>query len=502
MGNLTNLTYLMLGGNQLPVELEAVASRQGASGVVAWLAARAEKSVRLSEAKVLVVGEGAVGKTSLVERLCGGEFVTRPRTHGIELRTTEVDRDPDPLSLRFWDFGGQDVYRVTHQFFFTPDTVYLVVWHAREGTDRGDVEGWLERIRLRVGSGARVILVATHSDRHRADVDVEYFRGVSDGAVVDFVAVDSSTGEGIDRLCALIAEQAEALPHVGSSWPASYQRFAEAVAARSEPQMSWQDYVGLAGGHGLDAQQAESVAIRLSVMGRMTYFADQVSLKGRVVLKPDWLTAAISYALNDKQIKDADGVASHERLLELWTNPPSDPDFDDEPVRFDREDFPYLLQLMEHHAVSFQLPDRPASLIGQLVSNSQPPDLGLPDRVKAWPVKRLVCEMGNRGELPGLIPWLTVRNHPYLTVHRWRRGALLHREDDDAWALFELRRQDTLRLTVWAEHPDSFFHAQRSSLENVLAEWPALDAEFSVGCPTEDLDSRDGFCGSSSSCVG
>ena len=37
------------------------------------------------------------------------------------------------MTLRTWDFGGQEVYRITHQFFFTKRALYMVVWSAREG---------------------------------------------------------------------------------------------------------------------------------------------------------------------------------------------------------------------------------------------------------------------------------------------------------------------------------------------------------------------------------
>ena len=55
------------------------------------------------------------------------------------------------MILRAWDFGGQEVYRVSHQFFFSPRALYLVVWHARQGQDQNEVEGWLRRIRVAGG---------------------------------------------------------------------------------------------------------------------------------------------------------------------------------------------------------------------------------------------------------------------------------------------------------------------------------------------------------------
>ena len=124
------------------------------------------------EAKLLVVGEGNVGKTSLIAALLPAPFVEgRATTHGIEITPLTI-RDPSAgrdITVRGWDFGGQDVYRITHQFFFTRRALYVVAWNARQGQEQDEVEGWLRRIRLRVGQEARVLLVATHCAERRPE---------------------------------------------------------------------------------------------------------------------------------------------------------------------------------------------------------------------------------------------------------------------------------------------------------------------------------------------
>jgi internalin A len=90
----------------------------------------------LYEAKLLVVGEGNVGKTSLIGALGSAPFVDgRPTTHGIEITplTIPAPSAGSDLTVRGWDFGGQEIYRITHQFFFTRRALYMVAWNARQG---------------------------------------------------------------------------------------------------------------------------------------------------------------------------------------------------------------------------------------------------------------------------------------------------------------------------------------------------------------------------------
>src|SRR5690349_9234858 len=65
---LEHLEVLDLGGNPLIPEL-AAAYEQGLDAVKAYLRAKAEGKVILNEAKLILVGEGEVGKTCLMDAL-------------------------------------------------------------------------------------------------------------------------------------------------------------------------------------------------------------------------------------------------------------------------------------------------------------------------------------------------------------------------------------------------------------------------------------------------
>ena len=262
IGQLTNLTQLTLNGNPLSPRLAEVLARQGVGGLLAYLRrlAPGAATTRVGQAKVLVLGEGGVGKTSLVARLCGKGFVDEPSTHGIEVAAHE-DRlaGGDPYLLRYWDFGGQDLYRITHQFFFTPDTLYVIVWHAREGVDRGEVAGWIERIRLRLGESerARILLVATHCKGQNATVDHAHLQdlaGPSIEVATHPIQVDNSDGTGIKELRVAILEAVGALGIADAQWPESYQRLSEHLDSSTHPALTWSDFVRRGEGLGLGAR--------------------------------------------------------------------------------------------------------------------------------------------------------------------------------------------------------------------------------------------------------
>ncbi|MGE5610297.1 MAG: GTP-binding protein, partial [Bacillota bacterium] len=72
----------------------------------------------LNEAKMILVGRGEVGKTSLVRRLLGKGFDPKQgKTQGIQIAPWPLSLRPhEKVLLHIWDFGGQEIMHATHQF--------------------------------------------------------------------------------------------------------------------------------------------------------------------------------------------------------------------------------------------------------------------------------------------------------------------------------------------------------------------------------------------------
>jgi hypothetical protein len=104
---LEHLEKLTLDNNPLNPEL-AEAYKQGLDAVKAYLRAKAEAQITLNEAKLILIGEGEVGKSCLLGALRGDPWKEgRPTTHGIEIKLVKVT-DPDSkkeITLNGWDFG-------------------------------------------------------------------------------------------------------------------------------------------------------------------------------------------------------------------------------------------------------------------------------------------------------------------------------------------------------------------------------------------------------------
>jgi hypothetical protein len=479
---------LVLDGNPLAEPLPELIER-GLGALMTYLRSLRD-GVQQYEAKLLLLGEGKVGKTSLVAALLGEPFVeNRPTTHGIKIRQLTLRHPEKPLdmTLRAWDFGGQEVYRVTHQFFLSSRALYVVVWSAREGREQDDVEGWLRRIRLRVGREARVLLVASYCDERNPELDYPSLQRMFPQMLAGRFSIDNSTNNGIDDLRRAIAEESARLPHMGSfiskRWLAARAELLD--RSQVEPQIDFRDFAELCKGNGLSDSETDTLAALLHDLGQIVYYGQDEGLRDIVVLKPEWLTNAISQVLEDARTKDANGVLDHGHLREIWLNTV---DGESYPVRY----HPYFLRLMEKYDISYRLEeDDSHSLIAQLAPHERPhlPWDSSSPLSQGTRSLSLICRMAEPA--PGLIAWLTVRHHASSTGKHWRKGVFLRHpvEPYASEALIELTSATEMFLQVRAPSPDLFFHVLRDSIEGLIRRrWSGVSYELLVPCPTRSAD--------------
>jgi small GTP-binding protein len=140
--------------------------------------AEAKQSLRpLNELKLIVVGNEAVGKTSLLQYLIEGKprDPDETKTSGIAQHEKIEIRGWSPddchVQLNVWDFGGQEMMRGTHRFFLTERSLYLLVLEDRRQDDRS-VYDWMKTIRNR-GGDSPVIVVINKADNGKQDLRVD-----------------------------------------------------------------------------------------------------------------------------------------------------------------------------------------------------------------------------------------------------------------------------------------------------------------------------------------
>ena len=109
----------------------------------------AESGHRYVNAKVVLLGEGVVGKTSLAYRLIDDEYVVKDRTHGMNVWPLALPLPPDATLDRealLWDLAGQEDYRLIHPLFLDETALALLLINPQKDDPFAEAGDWLRAL--------------------------------------------------------------------------------------------------------------------------------------------------------------------------------------------------------------------------------------------------------------------------------------------------------------------------------------------------------------------
>ena len=443
---LKDLTFLNLRNNPalgLPPEIHGLKPAE----ILAYYfdlqkAAAAGKTRRLNEAKLVVVGSEAVGKTSLVRYLVDKQprNPSERKTSGLATReridiksfATATTTTPDAPRLNVWDFGGQEVMYETHQYFLRERCLYLVVLEARREDDQS-VHYWMKTIRNRAGDAAPVIVVINkYEPPEQVDkIDDTALRHTYPN-IRAIVRTSCNPGHDADmeKLRELVRDLVQNDPqlhHVHDPFKQSHLEVKQKLgdAARKSDIVEAGEYERICREAGIhDAAEQERLLDLLDAIGVVVAHQGPgrpAILLQTALLNPNWVTQAIYDLLLDERIGANDAELSLDNLGEYLR----------EPAKYPRRHWRLIMDMMEHFNLCFPLLGGTSYLIPAQLSKNEPPTL------KGEFPESGTLRFQFRYDLvpPWLVPRLIVEAREHLTGSSgapriaWRNGVVIRAEE-------------------------------------------------------------------------
>lgn len=324
-------------------------------------------TVRLHEAKLIVVGEGEVGKTCLSRKLIDPDFdISRgtedlTTTRGIEIRQWKVQVSGQQFTVNLWDFGGQEIYHATHQFFLTKRSLYLYVWDARKEDKLGSFDFWLSVVTL-LSAGSPIIVVLNKADERIKEIDQKSLKEKF-ANIVSFREVSVLDNRGMADLRSDISRSIAGLPHIGDEWPIKWSHVRKTLIdqAAHHEFIESEDYLEICRSAGLNNAQAKFLSTYLHDLGVILHFQDDPILERIVILRPEWGTNAVYAVLDTPRVQKSNGRFTLLDLKTIWGN-----------TGYPESKYTELLQLMMRFELCFRLGTSTEYVAPELLPSTQP----------------------------------------------------------------------------------------------------------------------------------
>ncbi|XP_061693208.1 ras-related protein Rab-23 [Syngnathoides biaculeatus] len=109
--------------------------------------------------KVVVVGNGAVGKSSMIQRYCKGVFTKDyKKTIGVDFLERQIIVNDEDVRLMLWDTAGQEEFDAITKAYYRGAQACVLVFSTIDRDSFLAIDNWKEKIEAEVGDIPTVLV--------------------------------------------------------------------------------------------------------------------------------------------------------------------------------------------------------------------------------------------------------------------------------------------------------------------------------------------------------
>ncbi len=282
------------------------------------------------EAKLMLVGEPGSGKTTLMNLLFDKNFPVpnkkQKSTLGIEVRQNwgfSID-DKKDFKAHIWDFGGQQIQYMLHQFFLTSDCLYVLM--AEKRRELANFDYWLNIINI-LGKNSPVVTLFNeiNIDTIASFIyDEKKYKNLFPELSLQRLDVNlAAIGDGrFEALLHTIKKQLSRLELVGKEVPARWVDIRkELEKRRTKKHIHINEYFEICRKFEIEQEADQMLILRyFHLLGIVLHFCEDENLCDTLFLDPNWTVDAIYSVLANKEIEKSNGFIKKSDIDKIWSD--------------------------------------------------------------------------------------------------------------------------------------------------------------------------------------
>lgn len=331
--------------------------------------------------------------------------------------------------INMWDFGGQEIYHTTHQFFLTKRSIYIFVWEPRKDYNQDDFDYWLNTIKL-LSANSPVLVVMNKADMRYINIDKQ---SLSDkfSNIVAFLNISCKTKEGIERLKSEIKKCIRQLPHMGNQIPKSWIKIRKEIETLNKDFISYTEFTQISQKFGniVAGKELNLLSEYLHDIGEVIHFKDDSVLKSIVIINPQWATKAVYALIDTIPVQKSNGIFSLFDLENYW-------DLKIYPMEMHNT----IVQLMERFEICFKLlGSKDVYVIPELLET----EISSPQLIKEIETDENMKLQLEYSFMPaGIITKLICKLYSIIFKDNyWKNGAIFHHELSKGYVISDISKK-------------------------------------------------------------
>ena len=171
-----------------------------------------EEKTKLLEAKIVLLGDVNVGKTSIASRYCKNSFNEHHinTIGGAYQQQKVVLENGAMIKLHIWDTSGQERFRAMTNLYYRDAQVALLTYDITNESSFTSIDFWIKELKYKVENENMILcLVGNKCDVSQDDRKISTVRGKNYAEENNMIFYETSakTGEGVKDLFVTIANK-------------------------------------------------------------------------------------------------------------------------------------------------------------------------------------------------------------------------------------------------------------------------------------------------------